>query len=124
MNYFFYSFFLIIVFVLFSAMFYHDYDTIASNVKGSKYQDLIQAEKEYNDNGCYIKSSGVCMLIKTKIDNLQDKQPPIITVLTTWITDGITSLLSQFNFYTFLLFIVIILAFNFQNFINKVNQNN
>lgn len=108
-----------ITFLLFLGMFYHDYSIVASNAKGSKYQDLIQAEKEYEDNGCNIKLSGVCMLIKTKIDNLQDKQPPIITVLTIWITDGINSLLSRFNLYTSVLLVTIILAFNFQIFINK-----
>ena len=101
-------------------MFIHDYDTVASSIKGSKYQDLIQAEKDYADNDCYVKRSGVCMLIKTKMNNIQDKQPPIITVLTTWITDGITSVLSQFNVYTAVLFVVIIIAFNFQNYINKI----
>ena len=119
MNYYLFIFFFSVIFFLSLAMFYHDYDTVASNVKGSKYQDLIQTEKEYADNGCYIKSSGVCMLIKTKMDNLQDKQPPIIAVLSAWITDGINSLLSKFNFYTSILFVIIILAFNFQILINK-----
>lgn len=120
MNYYLFPFFFIVAFFLFAAMFYHDYDTIASNVKGSRYQDLIQAEKEYKDNGCYTKSSGVCALIKTKMKNLQDKQPPIITVLISWISEGIISLLSKFNFYTSMLFVIIILALNFQKLI-KIN---
>lgn len=119
MNYFIYLFILTVVFLLFTTMFIHDYDTVASGIKGSRYNDLIQAEKDYADNGCYVKLSGVCMLIKTKMNNIQDKQPTVIAVLTTWITDGITSMLSQFNVYTAILFIVIIFAFNVQNFINK-----
>ena len=119
MNYYLLSFCFTVTFILFLAMFYNDYDIVAANVKGSKYKDLIQAEKEYQDNGCYVKESGVCIMIKKKMNNLQEMQPPMITVLSAWITDGINSLLSQFNVYTSVLLVVIILAFNFQNFINN-----